>query len=131
MLKRILNSIVPGQSEKAPNIGTMSDIRSFERDGVRVRIFRHVSKNGHFEYWFVIEQSIDKWKYWFRLAALPDGQMQTIIDLLQKSLDSLDRGWRQLRTITLQGTSYFVDERLMQLRNVSDPNDIIELRVME
>ncbi len=129
MLKRILNSVVPGRIEKTPNFGTMSDIRSFERDGVRVQVFRHVSKNGHFEYWFVIEQSLDKWKYWFRLAALPDGQMQTIIDLLQKSLDSLDRGWRQLRTITLQGTSYFVDERLMQLRNVSDPNDIIELHV--
>ena len=128
MLRKILNQMSPDQTEKAPSLRSMNDIRSFERDGLRVRVFRHAGKNGHFEYWFVIEQSIERWKYWFKLAALPDGQLQTIIDLLQKSLDSLDRGWRQLPSITIRGKTYFVDDKLMQLRNVSDPQDIIELQ---
>jgi hypothetical protein len=84
--------------------------------------------NGHFEYWFCVEQSTTQRKNWLRLSVIPDGQMQTIIDLLQESLDSLDRGWQQLRSVMIRGKSYFIDEQLMQLRSVVNPNDVIDLR---
>ena len=61
------------------------------------------------------------------LSVMPDGRLQTIIDLLQASLDSLDRGWRQLRSIKILEKSYYIDERLRQLRNVEDPDDFIDL----
>jgi hypothetical protein len=127
MLRRILATLQPVRAGTSPKLERMPCIRSVERDGIRVRVFRFERKDGHFEYWFAVEQSTDKKQTWLRLTALPDGQMQTIIDLLQQALDSLDRGWRQLRSIKLRDKTYFVDERLMQLRNVSDPEDFIDL----
>jgi hypothetical protein len=127
MLKRVLQKVLPVKNCKVPSFGPIPLIRSFERSGLRVQVHRHEHKNGHFEFWFVIEHSIDKWKDWFRLAALPDSQLQTVIDLLQQSLDSLDRGWKQIRTIMIRDKTYYVDDRLMQLRNVRDANDFISL----
>jgi len=88
-------------------------------------VFCHESPSAHCQYWFRIEQVADKEAR--SLAALPDGPLQTIIDLLQQSLDSLDRGWRQLRSVEILGKCYYVDERLRQLRNVEDPDDFVDL----
>ena len=127
MLRKILAKLTPVRVGASPRLERMPCIRTRERDGIRVRVFRFERKDGHFEYWFAVEQSTDQANTWLRLAAMPDGQMQTIIDLLQVSLDSLDRGWRQLRTITIRDRTYVIDERLMQLRNVNDPLDFVAL----
>ena len=127
MLRRILATIRLFKTEQTPDLSKLPCIRSLLRDGIRIRVFRSEFRRGHFQYWFAVEQATDRKDHWLRISAMPDGQMQTIIDLLQQALDSLDRGWRQLRSITIRDKSYYVDERLRQLRNVEDPGDFIDL----
>jgi len=125
MLRRILATIRRIKSDSTPDLNRLPCVRSLFRGGIRVRVFCHESPSAHCQYWFRIEQVADKEAR--SLAALPDGPLQTIIDLLQQSLDSLDRGWRQLRSVEILGKCYYVDERLRQLRNVEDPDDFVDL----
>ena len=125
MLRRILATIRRFKTEATPDLNRLACVRSLFRDGIRVRVFCHKSQSGYCQYWFLIEQVTGEKDR--RLSVMPDGPLQTIIDLLQQSLDSLDRGWRQLRSIKIRDKSYYVDERLRQLRNVEDPNDFIDL----
>ena len=98
------------------------------RSGIRVRIFLYECRTGHAGYWFVVDHATDKKDHWLHFATMRDLQMQAIIDSLQEGLDSLDRGWKQLRTVKLRDKSYFVDEKLMQLRNTANPHDYFDLR---
>ncbi len=127
MFKRIFRFLRITSTAKAPSLSGMSCIRSLSRDGIRVEVYHHQLRTGHFEYWFQIDLRTTQKDQWIRISTIPDGQLQTIIDLLQQALDSLDRGWRQLRSVPIRHKTYFVDDRLMQLRNIEDPNDFIDL----
>lgn len=116
---------------KPPNLSLLPCIATAERHGARVRVFSYECKNAHSGYWFVVDQATNQKGQWLQLAAMRDPCMQTVIDLLQVALDSLDLGYRQLRSVRVRGASYFIDEKLMQLRNVENPHDFFDLRKSE
>jgi hypothetical protein len=125
MLRRILETVRRFKTESTPDLNSLPCVRSLFRGGIRVRVFRQEYQTGCFQYWFAVEEVMGENDR--TLSVMPDGRLQTIIDLLQASLDSLDRGWRQLRSIKILEKSYYIDERLRQLRNVEDPDDFIDL----
>jgi len=125
MLRRILETVRRFKTESTPDLNRLPCVRSLFRGGIRVRVFRQEYQTGYFQYWFAVEEVMGENDR--TLSVMPDGRLQTIIDLLQASLDSLDRGWRQLRSIKILEKSYYIDERLRQLRNVEDPDDFIDL----
>lgn len=127
MLKRIFNLLGFPRGTPAVTRG-LPCIRTTLRNGIRVRIFQYECRAGHAGYWFVIDHATDNKNRWLHVATMRDAQMQAIIDSLQESLDSLDRGWRQLRTVKIRDETYFVDEKLMQLRNTENPHEFFDLR---
>jgi hypothetical protein len=131
MLQRITRLWKRPNYGKTPNVGRLPCIATAERLGVRVRVFSYECKNEHPGYWFVIDQATDQKATWLQVAAVRDPRMQTIIDLLQVTFDSLDLGYRPLRSVRIREASYFIDEKLMQLRNVENPHDFFDLRKPE
>ncbi len=127
MLKRIFNLLGFPFGTPAVTRG-LPCIRTVTRNGIRVRLFLYECRAGHEGFWFVVDQATDKKNHWLQITTMRDLQMQAIIDSLQEGLDSLNRGWKQLRTVKLRDKSYFVDEELMQLRNTQNPHDTFDLR---
>lgn len=127
MLKRIFNLLGFPRGTPAVTRG-LPCIRTVMRNGIRVRVFLYECRAGHAGYYFVVDQATDKKDHWLQVATMRDVQMQAIIDSLQEGLDALDRGWRELRTVRFRDKTYFVDEKLMQLRNTENPHDFFDLR---
>ena len=104
MLKRIFNLLGFPFGTPAVTRG-LPCIRTVTRNGIRVRLFLYECRAGHEGYWFVVDQATDKKNHWLQITTMRDLQMQAIIDSLQEGLDSLNRGWKQLRTVKLRDKS--------------------------
>ncbi|HUY33188.1 MAG TPA: hypothetical protein VMV69_10430 [Pirellulales bacterium] len=109
-----------------PDVSRLPCIRTTIRDGLRVRVLEDNHHNSHPTLWFIVEYAKGN-NSWGWMTTISDLQMQTKIDLLQEALDSLDRGYRQLRSVKIGPKAFYIDERLMQLRNVANPDDFVDI----
>lgn len=105
-------------------------IHRIERGNLDARVCEYTKHCGHAGY--VIEllgvNPAGDDSVW--LALLGGEDLQQAVALLQEALESLnDRASqpRQLQTVRLWGATYYVDERLGELRREDDPSDRVPL----
>ena len=97
------------------------------RDDYKVIVREFRIPCGHQGFWIEALWYDTVIESWFQLGLFREVGLQTVIDLLQEALNGLDLGWRQLPAVRIGNKWFFVDERLMQLRNIDDPHEIIEI----
>jgi len=110
--------------ERLENLPVVADI---VRDDHKVVAREFRIPCGHAGFWLEALWYDAAKEHWFQLGLFREVGLQTVIDLLQEALNGLDCGWRQLPAVKIGAKRYYVDERLMQLRNIDNPHDVIEV----
>jgi len=95
---------------------------------VRVRAYRNPRACGHEGYLFELER-LDCCE-WEPMALVFDDHLRESIVLLQRAQEWVGRlrGPRELPTVFVRDKTYFVDDRLGEMRNVDNPHDRILLK---
>jgi hypothetical protein len=66
---------------------------------------------------------------WESIVALHECKLSIMMGVLDELTDYLGEinGPRRLRTVAIGNKRYFVDDRMMQLRNVNEPADFVDI----
>ena len=110
--------------ERLENLPVVAEI---VRDDYKVIAREFRIPCGHAGFWLEALWYDAAKERWFQLGLFREVGLQTVIDLLQEALNGLDCGWRQLPAVKIGAKRYYVDERLMQLRNIDNPHEVIEV----
>ncbi len=110
--------------ERLENLPVVAEI---VRDDWKVVAREYRIPCGHAGFWLEALWYDAAKERWIQLGRFREVGLQTVIDLLQEALNGLDCGWRQLPAVKIGAKRYFVDERLMQLRNTDNPHDVIDI----
>ncbi len=104
--------------------------RMFVDDNLIAKVFKFPVPTGDIGYRIEVEYMTGC--EWLSIVDLRDYNVQRTIDLLQEAVEylALHKGVRKLPAVRLWGKRYYLDERLKELRNIEDPDDRIELRVV-
>jgi len=115
------------KSQADERLESLPVVAEIVRDDYKVVAREFRVSCGHAGYWLEALWYDASNERWFQLGLFREVGLQTVIDLLQEALNGLDPGWRQLPAVRIGKEWYFVDERLMQLRNINNPHDAIEI----
>ena len=110
--------------ERLENLPVVAEI---VRDDYKVVAREFRVPCGHVGYWLEALWYDASNDHWFQMGLFREIGLQTVIDLMQETLNGLDPGWRQLPAVRIGTKWYFVDERLMQLRNMENPHDSLDI----
>jgi hypothetical protein len=110
--------------ERFENLPVVAEI---VRDDHKVVVREFRISCGHTGFWLEALWHDAAKERWLRLGRFREVGLQTVIDLLQEAVNGLDLGWRQLPAVKIGAKRYFIDERLMQLRNIDNPHDLIDI----
>lgn len=103
-------------------------LKTFEDDRFRVKIFKGNPREDvpNPSRILVVEFRGNVWRSMF---GLHEGSLPVMMNVLDEVRDFLGElnGPRRLRTVQIADKRYFVDDRLMQLRNVDHPDDFIDI----
>ncbi len=111
----------PGESEYPINV--------FERSKIRVLVVEDQRRCGHAGHTIEMEFLFDTDDELFRFGVIPDVLLADAIILLQTAHEFVAgvSGVKPLPTVRLNGSTYFVDLRLGEFRNIDDPDDRIAM----
>lgn len=94
----------------------------------RVRVFQGLASETrlHPGRYLVLEFRRNRWE---SILALHECKLSIMVGVLDELADYLGeiQGPRRLRTVAIGNKRYFVDDRMMQLRNVNEPADFVDI----
>lgn len=94
----------------------------------RVRVFQGLASETrlHPGRYLVLEFRRNRWE---SILALHECKLSIMMGVLDELTDYLGeiQGPRRLRTVAIGNKRYFVDDRMMQLRNVNEPADFVDI----
>jgi len=101
----------------------------FERYGLRASLSEHSRARGHTGHFVELEMFVETDNEWISIGLVSDTILQDAILLLQEAQEAIGKvnGVRPLPTVRVNGTSYFLDARLNELRNVDNHFDRIPM----
>lgn len=102
--------------------------RVIEDDRIRVKVFKGLpSKSTPFPGRFLVLEFCDE--QWEAVFGFHESKLNILTGLLYETAAYLGEinGPRRLRTVAIGDKRYFVDDRMMQLRNVDEPADFVDI----
>jgi len=107
-------------------------VNVFERSNLRAGVTAQPRICGHTGYVIELDCLLEDGQ-WMPIGTIADFSVQDAVVLLQQAADFIGDvyGVRQLPTVYVRGKTYFVDDRLNELRSVTNPHDRVELCPVE
>jgi hypothetical protein len=107
-------------------------VEEFLHDDLRVCLLAEPRDCGHAGYVVHLYLRDDRDDTWVQIGCVADVYLQTATILLQRAMESVAKltGMRELPTVHVRGRTYFVDDRLHELRDVDNPHDRAPLELV-
>ena len=108
-------------------------LNAFSRGNLRAAVREESRCCGHPGYVVDLFATVADPDEWVHIGAITDVTLQDSVIVLQEAGEFIARltGVRPLPTVHVRGRTYFVDDRLGQLRSVDEPDEGVEVCIQD